>query len=80
MKLRKVVEDATRIQPIQHGVEPIVSVTDDVIDTVILDETYIFRVSCGVEQRLALGLTIKNHMLGAYECESSHEQNRIRSC
>ncbi|KZT73395.1 hypothetical protein DAEQUDRAFT_684402 [Daedalea quercina L-15889] len=44
MKLRKVVEDATRIQPHQPGVEIVVSISDDVPDTVFLDETYIFRV------------------------------------
>ncbi|TFY61365.1 hypothetical protein EVJ58_g4543 [Rhodofomes roseus] len=44
MKLRKVVEDAARIQPNQPGVEVVVSVADDVPDTVFLDETYIFRV------------------------------------
>ncbi|KAI0728364.1 histidine kinase-like ATPase [Fomitopsis betulina] len=44
MKLRKVIGDAVRIQPNQHGVELVVSVTDDVPHTVLLDEAYIFRV------------------------------------
>ena len=44
MKLRKVVEDAARIQPTQPGVELVVSIKDDVPDTVFLDETCTFRV------------------------------------
>ncbi|KAH9926496.1 uncharacterized protein B0H18DRAFT_1006430 [Fomitopsis serialis] len=44
MKLRKVVEDAARIQPNQPNVEIVVSVADDVPDTVFLDDTYTFRV------------------------------------
>ncbi|PCH34375.1 hypothetical protein WOLCODRAFT_87468 [Wolfiporia cocos MD-104 SS10] len=44
MQLYKVIEDLGRIQPIQAGVDIVVSVAQDVPKIVYLDETYTFRV------------------------------------
>lgn len=75
MRLRKVVEDAARTQPTQPGVELVVSITDDVTDTVFLDETYIFRVRCRVSKEIVTGLTVEHNVSGTHERGSYRQQS-----